>query len=207
MALAVLGTELVHAQWAPGLWWGAAGGLAYALADFLGDYRDGFPEEPRWGLYLLQVTVRAILGAIVGAAALALGQGVGFVAGLAGPAALVALGAKFGRRKPRPGGKGAPDANDRPDTKPRTLRRSRPELDHPCIHVRRSTAGPRSRHRRIRSGRRNHRYVRDHPARQRSLKRCAGSSHRGASDRASHVPERGGNHGHRAGPGRRGNQS
>lgn len=33
-----------------------------------------------------------ILGAIVGAATLALGQGAGFVAGLAGPAALIALG-------------------------------------------------------------------------------------------------------------------
>lgn len=125
VALVILGTELVHqhVQLPPGLGWGAAGGLAYALAEFLilADYREGFPERRHWGLYLVQVTVRAILGAIVGAATLALGESAAFVAGLAGPAALVALGAKFGRRKPRPGGKeAATDANDRPNAKQRT---------------------------------------------------------------------------------------
>ena len=118
MGLTVLGTELAHAQWAPGLWWGAAGGLAYALAGFLIDYPDGFSEKPRWGLYLLQVAARVILGAIVGAATLALGQAAGFVAGIAGPAALVGLGARFRRRKPPPGGKGGSDANDPPDATP-----------------------------------------------------------------------------------------
>jgi hypothetical protein len=122
VVLAVFGTELaqLHVQSPPGLWWGAAGGLSYALAEFLGDYREGFPEGRRWGLYLMQAAVRVILGAVVGAATLALGAGAGFVAGLAGPAALVALGARFGRRKPRPGGKEAPDANDRSNPKQRT---------------------------------------------------------------------------------------
>jgi hypothetical protein len=117
VALASLSTELVHlhVQWPPGLGWGAAGGLGYALAEFLADYREGFPEGRHWGLYLVQVTVRVILGAVVGAATLALGQSAAFLAGLAGPAALIALGARFGRRKPRPGGKEAVDANDRPN--------------------------------------------------------------------------------------------
>jgi hypothetical protein len=102
----------------PGLWWGAAGGLAYALAEFLADCREGFPEgRPGW-LYLAQVAARAILGAIVGAATLLLGDGAAFVAGLAGPAALVALGAKFGRRRPRPGvQEAATSANDQPGAK------------------------------------------------------------------------------------------
>jgi hypothetical protein len=117
MALASLCTELIHL---PGLGWGAAGGLAYALAEYLADSREGFPEGWRWGLYLVQVAVRVILGAVVGAATLALGHSAAFVAGLAGPAALVALGARFGRRKPQPGGKEATDANGRPDTKRQT---------------------------------------------------------------------------------------
>jgi hypothetical protein len=123
VALASLSTGLVHlhVHWPPGLWWGAAGGLAYALAEFLAGSREGFPAGRPGGLYLVQVAVRVILGAIVGAATLALGGSAAFVSGLAGPAALVALGAKFGRRKPRPGGKEASaNANDRPDAKPRT---------------------------------------------------------------------------------------
>lgn len=123
MALTVLSTGLVHlhVHWPPGLGWGAAGGLAYALGEFLADYREGFPGGRPGGLYLVQVTVRVILGAIVGAATLALGESAAFVSGLAGPAALVALGARFGRRKQRPGGKeAATDANDRPTPKPRT---------------------------------------------------------------------------------------
>ena len=109
MALAILSTGLVHlhVHWPPGLGWGAAGGFAYALAEFLADSREGFPEGRRRGLYLVQVAVRVILGGIVGAATLALGESAAFVSGLAGPAALVALGARFGRRKPRPGGKEA----------------------------------------------------------------------------------------------------
>ena len=121
MALADLTTGLVHlhVHWPPGLGWGAAGGLAYALAEFLADHREGFPAgRPGW-LYLVQVAARVILGAIVGAATLALGQGAAFVSGLAGPAALVALGARFGRRRPRPGGKeAATNADDRLDDKP-----------------------------------------------------------------------------------------
>ena len=123
MALAILSTGLVylHVHLPPGLGWGAVGGFAYALAEFLADYREGFPEGRRWGLYLVQVAVRVILGAIVGAATLALGESAAFVSGLAGPAALVTLGARFGRRKPRPGGKeAATNANDRPNAKPRT---------------------------------------------------------------------------------------
>jgi hypothetical protein len=121
VALAILSTGLVHlhAHWPPGLGWGAAGGLAYALGEFLAGYREGFPEGRPGGLYLVQVAVRVILGAIVGAATLALGESAAFVSGLAGPAALVALGARFGRRKLRPGGKEASaSANDRPDAKP-----------------------------------------------------------------------------------------
>jgi hypothetical protein len=97
---------LVHlyAERPPGLGWGATGGLAYALAEFLRDSPDELPEERRWRLYLVQVAARVILGAIVGAATLALGPGAAFVSGLAGPAALVALGAKFDRHKPQPGG-------------------------------------------------------------------------------------------------------
>jgi hypothetical protein len=89
VALAILSTGLVHlpVHWSPGLWRGAAGGLAYALAKFLIDYQDGFPEGGPGGLYLVQVAVRVILGAIVGAATLALGDSAAFVAGLAGPAA------------------------------------------------------------------------------------------------------------------------
>lgn len=121
MALATLGIEFVHVHWPPGLASGAAGGLAYALAEFLADYREGFPGGRPGGLYFVQVMVRVILGAIVGAATLALGGSAAFVAGLAGPAALVGLGAKFGRRKPRPSGKEAPtNANDRSDTERRT---------------------------------------------------------------------------------------
>jgi len=121
--LATHSTGLVHllVHSPPGLWWGAAGGLAYALAQFLAGYQEGFPAGRPGGLYLVQVVVRVILGAIVGAATLALHESAAFVSGLAGPAALVALGARFGRRKPRPGGKEASaDANDRPDAKPRT---------------------------------------------------------------------------------------
>jgi hypothetical protein len=121
VALAILSTGLVHmhVHWPPGLGWGAAGGLAYALAEFLADHREGFQGgRPGW-LYLVQVAVRVILGAIVGAATLAFGESAAFVSGLAGPAALVALGARFGRGKPRRGGKEAvTNANGRPDAKP-----------------------------------------------------------------------------------------
>jgi hypothetical protein len=111
----------LHLHVAPGLWWGAAGGLAYALAEFIADSRDGFPGGRRVGLYLAQVIARVILGAIVGAATLALGTAGAFVTGLAGPAALVALGAKFGRRGPRPDRKeAATDASDLPDDEPKT---------------------------------------------------------------------------------------
>ena len=123
MALEILSTELMHqyVHWPPGLGWGAAGGLAYALGEFLADYREGFPGGRPGALYLVQVAVRVILGAIVGAATLALGESAAFVSGLAGPAALVALGARFGRRKQRPGGKeAATDATDRPNSKTRT---------------------------------------------------------------------------------------
>jgi hypothetical protein len=123
VALAIIGTGLVHlhVHWPPGLGWGAAGGFAYALGEFLAGYREGFPEGRPGGLYLVQLAVRVILGAIVGAATLALGESAAFVSGLAGPAALVALGARFGRRKPRPGGKeAATNATDRPDAEPRT---------------------------------------------------------------------------------------
>lgn len=123
MALAVLTTELVHlhAHWPPGLGWGAVGGFAYALAQFLADSREGFPEGHPWGLYLAQVAARVILGAIVGAATLALGEAAAFVAGLTATAVLVGFGAKFGRRKQRPGGKEATtDATDRPNPKSRT---------------------------------------------------------------------------------------
>lgn len=101
MALAVLSIGLVHlnAFWLPGLWWGAAGGLAYSLAEFL-LRQDASPAGQPERLRLGQVAVRVLLGATVGAATLALGASAAFVAGLAGPAALVALGAKFGRRRP-----------------------------------------------------------------------------------------------------------
>jgi len=123
VALAILSTGLVHlyVHWSPGLWRGAAGGLAYALGQFLADYQDGFPQGGPGGMYLVQAAVRVILGAIVGAATLALGESAAFVSGLAGPAALVALGARFGRRNPHPGGKEASaNANDRQDAKPPT---------------------------------------------------------------------------------------
>ena len=131
MALAVLSTELVHlhVQLSSGVRWGAAGGFAYDLAKFLIladpqtllDRQHPLLDRQHRRLYLVQVAARAILGAIVGAATLALGaSGAAFVSGLAGPAALVALGANFGRRKSRPGGKEAPvDANDRPNAKQR----------------------------------------------------------------------------------------
>jgi len=109
----------LHIHTSPGLWWGAGGGLAYALAEFLADYRAGFPEGRPGGLYLVQVAARAILGGIVGLATLALGNGAAFVAGLAGPAALVALGAKFGSRRPRQAGKeAAASASDQAGAKP-----------------------------------------------------------------------------------------
>jgi hypothetical protein len=114
------GLALLHVHWPAGLWWGAAGGLGYSLAEFLADYREDFPEgRPGW-LYLAQVAARVILGAIVGAATLILGDGAAFVAGLAGPAALVALGAKFGRRRPRPSKEAAANANDQSGAKPGT---------------------------------------------------------------------------------------
>lgn len=119
MILAVLSAEMTRQSpgihWPPGLWWGAAGGLAYGLADFLiGDHED-LSSRRAWALYLAQAVARVILGAIVGAATLALGDAGGFVAGLAGPAALVALGARFGRRKQRTGGKEtAADVDNRP---------------------------------------------------------------------------------------------
>jgi len=123
VALAVFSTELMHsyAYLPPGAGWGALGGLAYALAQWDIDSRKGFPEGHSSGLYLAQAIVRVIPGAIVGAVALAVGGIAAFVAGLAGPAALVGFGAKFGRRKQRPGGKeAAPDATHRPNSKPRT---------------------------------------------------------------------------------------
>lgn len=124
MTHASFGIELLHlyAQFPPGIGWGAAGGLAYSLAEFLADYRDEFPAGRSRGLYLVQVVVRVILGGVVGAATLALGQSAAFVSGLAGPAALVAFGARFGRRKTRPGGKeaAAPDADARTSAKNRT---------------------------------------------------------------------------------------
>jgi hypothetical protein len=122
LALTVFSTDLVqlHVHWPPGLGWGAAGGLAYALGEFLADSRGGFPNGRPGGLYLVQAGVRVILGAIVGAATLALGESAAFVSGLAGPAALVALGAKFGRRTQRPGSKEATSADNRPNAKART---------------------------------------------------------------------------------------
>jgi hypothetical protein len=70
---------------------------------------------------LVVVAARVILGAIVGAATLAFGESAAFVGGVGGPLALTALGARFGRRKLRPGGKEAVvDANDRPNAKQRT---------------------------------------------------------------------------------------
>ena len=121
MALAVLGTYLgqLHLQCPPGLWSGAAGGLAYALAEFLADYREGFPDDRPGGLYLVQVVVRVILGAVVGAATLALGQ------------AQDSWPVSLGRRRWSPWGEvrspqasarreGGIDANDRPNTESRT---------------------------------------------------------------------------------------
>jgi hypothetical protein len=72
-------------------------------------------------LYLAQVAARVILGAIVGAATLALGEAAAFVAGLTATAVIVGFGAKFGRRRQRPGGKeAATNADDRPTSKART---------------------------------------------------------------------------------------
>jgi uncharacterized membrane protein len=114
--LVTLGAEL--AQWLPGLAQGGIGGLAYALAEFLIDSKDGFPEQQLRGLYAARVIVRVILGAVIGAATLALGNSAAFVSGLAGPAALIGLGANFGRRKSPPGGKAAViGATDGPNVK------------------------------------------------------------------------------------------
>src|ERR1700722_14571911 len=90
VSLAAVSTDVVrlYAHLPPGLGWGATGQLGYFLAKFLGDYQEGFPEGRHWGLYLLEMVVRVILGAVVGAATLALDEGGAFVAGLAGPAAL-----------------------------------------------------------------------------------------------------------------------
>lgn len=118
MLATLLIAGLAFAHFPPGLWAGAWGGFAFALAEFLNDYREGFPQGRPWGLYLVQVVARVILGAVVGAATLALGQSAAFVSGLAGPAALVALGARFGRRKLRSGGREADsNADDLPGTK------------------------------------------------------------------------------------------
>jgi hypothetical protein len=122
VALAVISSGLMHLHvvpWLPGLGWGAAGGLAFALAQFLADSREGFPEGHPWRLHVAQVAARVILGAIVGAATLALGEAAAFVAGLTATAVLVGFGAKFGRRKQRPpGGKATSDANARPNSQP-----------------------------------------------------------------------------------------
>jgi hypothetical protein len=126
VALASLGTDVGHlyAHLPPGLGWGALGGFAYALAEFLilSSQQEDLAERPRRRLYLAPMTARVILGAIVGAATLALGpSGAAFVAGLAGPQALVALGAKFGRSRSRPGRKEAEShANDRSNARKRT---------------------------------------------------------------------------------------
>jgi hypothetical protein len=104
VAPAVLCTALahLHVRSLPGLWWGVAGGFAYALGKFLIDCRAGCLEGGHGCLYLVQVVARMILmilGAIVGAATLAFGESGAFVTGVAGPTALVALGATFDRRK------------------------------------------------------------------------------------------------------------
>jgi hypothetical protein len=116
VTLAILSIWLVqlHIHWPSGLEWGAAGGLAYALGEFLADTREGSLAGPAGWMYLVQVAVRVILGAIVGAATLALGGSAAFVSGLAGPAALVALGARFGRRKPQQGREGGCNQCQRP---------------------------------------------------------------------------------------------
>jgi hypothetical protein len=93
----VFGLVHLYVQHSFGLWWGAAGGGAHALGQYLGDCQDGFSEKRHWGPYLAWIA----LGALIGAAILALGHSAAFVAGLAGPDALVALGATFNRR---PGG-------------------------------------------------------------------------------------------------------
>jgi hypothetical protein len=120
VAFAVIHAGLAHFNpaWLPGLGWGAAGGFAYALSQFIADYWEGFPEGRRTGPYLGQVAARVILGAIVGAAALVLGEGSAFISGLAGPAALVALGARFGRRRPPRSGRKGISASDPPDDEP-----------------------------------------------------------------------------------------
>jgi hypothetical protein len=69
------------------------------LGQFTVDCPAGFPEGRQWRRYLVQLVVRTILGAIMGAATLALGESSAFLTGIAGPAALVALGARFDRRK------------------------------------------------------------------------------------------------------------
>ena len=129
MALAILGTGLaqLHVHLPPGTWQGAAGALAYALAKFLLDCRDEFPSGRGW-LYLAQVIARVILGAIVGAATLSFHDSAAFLTGLAGPAALVGLGARFGRPESRRGKdrresrrdrkEAATNADDRPDAAP-----------------------------------------------------------------------------------------
>jgi hypothetical protein len=129
MAVAVLGAGLagLHVPWPPGTWQGAAGALAYALAKFLLDCRDEFPTGQGW-LYLAQVVARVILGAIVGAATLSFHDSAAFLTGLAGPAALVGLGARFGRPESRRGKdrresrrdrkEAATNADDRPDAAP-----------------------------------------------------------------------------------------
>lgn len=93
----VFGLVHLYVQHSSGLWWGAVGGGAHALGQYLGDCQDGLSGNRHWGPYLAWI----VLGALIGAATLALGHSAAFVAGLAGPDALVALGAKFSRR---PGG-------------------------------------------------------------------------------------------------------
>lgn len=57
---------LVHlyAERPPGLAWGATGGLAYALAEFLRDSPDEFPEERRWWI-AAGVSVLTLIGTVV----------------------------------------------------------------------------------------------------------------------------------------------
>ncbi len=57
MALTILSTGLVHphVHWLPGLWAGAAGGLAYALAEFLVEaYR--FRRHLYYAIYAILVS-------------------------------------------------------------------------------------------------------------------------------------------------------